>query len=402
MFPNKLADITYNGVRREKVETAKPTLHAENIKLALTFLAERAAIYQRKELLRLPAPWTEDPILLNHKFTNVRRENDRESKLVIKGICLSPVLTMEQKVQNLTMFRMFNVWSTVELIGGPFTNFGSLDLDAIRERLKAVDGERVFTNAFNCGGLKQCLAFPDADHVNHQEQRHGAMPVKIMDLYNMHEQVMDYKPARDLAQSEPGRYTIEGWEPNMAMRVVRYLNTFFRRHPNWVKDFLACNSQKEAFLKLTEIRGISEFLGYQIFVDCSYCPEYPFSDKEFTVAGPGCKMGMDFVFEDRDGMTYEECLFWLRNNQKALFLEYLGKDPSEVLVDRPYGQRYLSVMDWENSGACEVSKYIRCHQALQRGEKPRTRVKFNGTQSPAPRPKMKVKVQSTTKSVFDI
>ena len=395
---NRPADIAYNGVDPAKIDSASPTLNVKNFRRCLTWITERYAIRLRKDVECLPAPWTEDPVLRGHKFTNVRREHDRESRKVIDGICMRTDLTMAQKVQNLIMFRMFNVWSTLELIGAPFKNFGSLDLDAIREKVKSADGERLFTNAFNCGGLKQCLAFPDLDYVNHQEQRHGGMMVKIMDLPNMHEQVMDYKDARSLAQAEPERYAIEGWEPNMAMRVVRYLNTFFGRHPEWVEMFLLSATQKAAFLKLNEIRGLSEFLGYQVFVDCTYCPEYPFSENEFTIAGPGCKMGLDFIFDDRDGLTYEEAIFWLRDNQENLFHTYGFPTPSVFLSDLSIMERQLSVMSWENI-MCETSKYIRCCDALERGEKPRTRVNYNGHgakhKDAAPAP-------STTKSVLDL
>jgi len=386
------ADIRYNGVRPDKIDNANPKLNQKNLGRCLDWIVERYKIHVKKDVLGLPSPWTEDPVLRDHKFTNVRREHDRESKHVIRGICENPSLSMEQKVQNLIMFRMFNVWSTVELIGGPFTNFGSIDLDAVRAKLKVVDGERVFTNAFNCGGLKQCLAFPDLDYVNHAHQRRGGMMVKVMDLPNMAESEMDYKVARDLAQAEPDRYSIEGWEPNMAMRVVRYLNTFFKNNPNWVSEFLMSSTQKAAFLKLNEVRGISEFLGYQIFVDCTYCPEYPFSENEFTIAGPGCKMGLDFIFDDRDGMTYEECIFWLRDHQEELLWDLKSVHHSEFMDDQYVEEQTFSVMSWENV-MCETSKYIRCMDALERGDKPRTRVKFNGGASKAP---------STTKSVLDL
>lgn len=391
---NRPADIRYNGVNPEKIATASPILNVKNFRRCLTWITERYSIHVKKDVERLAPPWTDDPVLRGHKFTNVRRTHDRESRNVIAGICERTDLTMAQKVQNLIMFRMFNVWSTLELIGAPFKNFGSLDLDEIRAKLATADGERLFTNAFNCGGLKQCLAFPDLDYVNHQEQRHGGMMVKIMDLPNMHEKVMDYKEARAMAQAEPERYTIEGWEPNMAMRVVRYLNTFFGRHPEWVEMFLLCTTQKQAFLKLNEIRGLSEFLGYQVFVDCTYCPEYPFSENEFTIAGPGCKMGLDFIFEDRDGLTYEEAIFWLRDNQVLLFRSYGFPEPVDFMTDLPLHERALSVMDLENV-MCETSKYVRCCDALERGEKPRTRVNYPGGGALKAAP-------NTTKSILDL
>ena len=45
----------------------------------ITFIIERDEIRKQKEA-GLPRPWTDDPILVNTKFTNVRRQYDRASK----------------------------------------------------------------------------------------------------------------------------------------------------------------------------------------------------------------------------------------------------------------------------------------------------------------------------------
>ena len=42
----------------------------------ITFIEERALIYHKKEILKQPAPWTNDTILANGKFGNVWRQLD--------------------------------------------------------------------------------------------------------------------------------------------------------------------------------------------------------------------------------------------------------------------------------------------------------------------------------------
>ena len=91
------------------------------------------------------------------------------------------------------------------------------------------------------------------------------------------------------------------------------------------------------------IKGIGDFLAYQIWVDLTYIPEFDQSEDSFTVAGPGCRLGIDLLVEDRDGMTHEELIFHLRDNQHALDLD----------IDFT-----LTVMDIENC-FCEFSKYTK-------------------------------------------
>ena len=48
----------------------------ENIERFCYWINERHAIYQKRAKGQ-PAPWTDDPILRDYKFTNPFRENDR-------------------------------------------------------------------------------------------------------------------------------------------------------------------------------------------------------------------------------------------------------------------------------------------------------------------------------------
>ena len=86
----------------------------------------------------------------------------------------------------------------------------------------------------------------------------------------------------------------------------------------------------------------------------TYIKEFPFSENEFVVAGPGCKKGLDYIFKDYDGMTSEEALFWLRDNIDFVF----SWDPKALFSDLPEHDRCLNIMSLENC-MCELAKYIR-------------------------------------------
>ena len=155
---------------------------------------------------------------------------------------------------------------------------------------------------------------------------------------------------------------------SMEMRVMSFVK--YLLNSTMIDDIKAAKTQQEVFKTLSSCMGIGEFLGYQMFVDMTYIPEFPFSENEFTVAGPGCKIGLDYLFEDKDKMTYEECIFWVRDNLERLFNEVLGKgwDCKKIFWDLPEEDRCFNVMSLENC-FCELSKYIRAKTETGRPRK---------------------------------
>lgn len=380
---DKALDVPYCGVREEKIKSAKPVLSPTHTSLSYEWMHDRYQIHVKKDVQRLPAPWTDNPILRQVKFCNVRREHDRQSLNLINNIVNNDALGMADKMFNCVMFRMFNLWDPIQAIGGAMTikEFAEINLDATRERLQKfeADGGKVFTNAFNTGGLKQCLAFPEMV-VNHKEQRFGGMMVNLI-CKDGSTQNMDYKEAKAIAEAEPDFYTIEGWEPYMPMRVIRSLKAFVNKYPNYFHDLLRLGTPLEVYQRMyDDIEGLGPFLAYQIWVDFTYIPEYPFSENHFTVAGPGCRAGIDLMFQDKDGMTHEECIFWLRDNQDAVYGP-LGYNREEFWSAEEPWDRHLNIMAGENM-FCELQKYTRCVEAIQQGKKPRGKVGYNGEGQP--------------------
>ena len=139
---------------------------------------------------------------------------------------------------------------------------------------------------------------------------------------------------------------------------------------NVIGRMLEARDQQECFEVIRSVRGISDFLAYQIFVDCTYIPEFPFSENEFVVAGPGAKMGLRLVFRESDGLTDEELIFFLRDWQDYILQAIDGSSnkkfsPVGLFSDLPMHDRYLNVMCIENC-LCEFSKFYRVHNGLGR------------------------------------
>lgn len=356
----KERDVPYCGVRQDVIENAHPALNFENVYHFKKFVVDRYRIHKRKDVKHLPKPWTNNPVLRQFKFTNVRREHDKQTRYLIDNIVKNDDLTLEDKIVNCFMFRSWNNWDTLKDFGFPYSAkyLYSPDLkEKIRPLYKMLQnddpGRPWWSNAYNQGGTKSAWKFPDEDGYE-----------------------------RAYKESEEKKYP--DWEEDIVLRPF-HVGVWLGRN-NIVKKLLNSNDQQECFEVIKSIKGFADFLAYQVFVDLTYIPEFPFSENEFTVAGPGCKRGLDLIFKDKDGMTYEECIFWLRDSINDCCVPLFncndelseinnGKpeyNPEKLFSDLPEYDREMNVMSIENC-MCELSKYIK---AVNGTGRPRN--KYNG------------------------
>ncbi len=323
----KLKDTRYCGVSKEKIKTIEPILNEENLNLLEFWIKERYLIHYRKDHLKKSFPWTDNETLKKYRFTNVKRYHDRETLWLLKNITHNKDLTYEERLINSILFRSWNKGKTMDLFGGPFKfeelkkgpeHFRKRVEEAIKENPKFV----WYTPAFNTGGAKSACAFPDG-----MGYRNG------------------YRK-KDEAQIKPE------YEYNIPLRMFFMINWVIEN--NIIDSIKESKDQSECFSTILKIHGYGPFLAYQVFVDLSYIPEFPFSENEFTIAGPGCRSGIDRIVENKEGLSYEEIIFWFRDNQDKLF----DIDFNEVMKDLPKYDRRLTTMDFENA-FCEISKFIK-------------------------------------------
>ena len=314
---HKPNDIPYLGCRADKVRTASPVLFVENFTHLHRWIVDRYAVHIKKDCMKQSAPWTDHPIIREYRFTNVRREHDKETRWVIENICQQE-MSPANKWMNLILFRMINKSETCKHFMP--IDFENIDWQRIVYYVQnAPKGYVFFTNAFHTSGLKattnRAVGFPPLS----KDKEKGVHPI---------------------------------------FSVVAYCKKLFDEEDVIVNLGNSCTAQ-EFFEGLNKVPGIGYFLAYQILVDWTYCPEALFSENEFVVAGPGARRGLDLVFEDKDGMTYEECLFWLRDNWVTI-CKWLNLpwNPDEIFTDLFPEDRYMNVMSLQNCH-CEISKYIR-------------------------------------------
>lgn len=320
---NKKHDVRYCGVSYEKIRDALPTINWRNMKHFHHYLIERYTIHKKKDVEKLPKPWTDDLVLRNYKFTNVRREHDRQTRYLIDNIINNDSLSIKDKIYNIFLFRAWNNWDTMNFFGGPW-KASDLSLynfkDYIKKTYPDLSGGFWYSNAYNQGGTK--LGLRNA----------------IIGDTSTAEPMIPYRP-----------FHIGPWlyEKNIVNRMINSID------------------QQECFEIIKEIPGFADFLAYQVFVDCTYIKEFPYSENEFVIAGPGCKNGLDQLFDKPEDMTYEELLFYFRDNIDCIFsaveLSFDVKEkyePMKLFDDLEESDRCMNIMSLENC-MCEFSKYIR-------------------------------------------
>lgn len=333
----KPRDELYCGVRKAAIDFANPELNLTNMKHLVEFMAERWKIHVRKDVKGLPAPWTKNPILKEFKFTNVFREDDRVTRELLSLVTNNPALTLEEKIINSFLLRAWNNPETFVALGGPWSAEEIYSGTELKEKVRPLfrklaesEPDRLWwSSAYNQGGTKHAWKFANADIRKSGSNR------------------------------ELGDDKYSDWEPDIPLRVF-HIGAWLKRQ-NIVEKLLSARNQQECFETIKSLRGFADFLAYQVFVDLTYIEEFPFSENEFTIAGPGCKRGLDYIFIDRDGMTYEECIFYLR---RLLTEGYPSISIKLKSLFEPYG-RCVNVMSLENC-MCELSKYIRAVEGTGR------------------------------------
>jgi len=323
---NKERDVPYCDVSKEMVQNCKPEFKLGVLKYFHKFILERYRSHILKDIKGQEAPWTEDPVLAKFKFTNVRREHDTSSKWLIENIVNSNT-TLEDKIYRCILYRLYNTPLSGELLNLAKSNLSSY-LDScvltLRRVIKENPKVRLFTNAYKTGGCKVGLLSSVKDYIGADLD---TAPILVV---------------RDLMSRK------------------------------FHKELLACTTQREVYDLLWHLPGFGKFMAYQVFVDLTYIPEFPFSENEFTVAGPGCVFGLKLLVADSGGLSAEELLFWMRDNLVDEFKHNdLEFNPEEIFVDLPKHDRCLNVMSLENL-MCEFSKYYR----VSIGERKHTRCKY--------------------------
>lgn len=276
-----------------------------------------------------PPPWSNDPIIAGHKFTNAFRASDRESQFLIRDVIGRTPRGNGDMFFRVLLFRLFNKAETWKLLS---QEFGDLSLD--RFDLRRFDA--VLEEALSRGTTLFSAAY-------------------IM-------------PSRGAGLAAPRKHT------NLLLVLRRMLDD---EVPERIFDL----SGSAAFKLLRSYPMIGDFLAYQYLTDLGYTPNARFEEHEFVIPGPGARDGLRKCFVDAAGLDDADLIRWVCDNQEDLAAKH-GYEPPTL-----FGRR-LQLIDCQNL-FCEVDKYSRVAHPDVAGISGRTRIKQKYTASPLrrlPRP----------------
>ncbi len=291
------------NIKDGKFSLDEVILDYKNVDLFFRYISERHRIFKRKIIYKKPSPWTKDPILKKYKFTNVFRELDTGTRYVIEEIipqCDFP----EKVIFNLIIYRLYNKIETFRVIGvqDPY-KFNHKAIESELHKLKKLKIP-VFTGAFTVSSYH--WVNPNNDKISNTAELLSWIQDDIEVIT---------------------RKIIEG------------------------------ENSEVTYKTLLNIKGIGHFLAYQIAVDIGYWNKDVFDESKFVVAGPGCRRGIDYIFQSKGDLNYEESISFIETFQDELF-DRIDVNPQNLFSDRT--ERKLNLMAIENC-FCEISKYLKAY-----------------------------------------
>ena len=291
---------------------ARPTVVYETY---WKFAAERQEVFFRK-FNGCPPPWTDDPVIARHKFTNAYRAADRVSQYLIRHVIYEGDPSVPEVFFRAIIFKLFNKIETWELLksevgeisweGYSFDQFDTVLAGALASKTRIYSAAYIMPSGNNAFGYRQ-------KHRNH---------LKLL------ERMMEDEAPYRVADA-----------PTM----------------------------RQAFEILRSYPTIGDFLAYQFVTDLNYSEICDFSEMEFVVPGPGARDGIHKCFSDLGGLSESDIIRLITDRQEYEF-ERLG------LKFRSLWGRRLQLIDCQNL-FCEVSKYARVMHPDVAGVNDRSRIK---------------------------
>jgi hypothetical protein len=284
------------------------------------FAVSRQEVFHRR-VEGEPGPWTTDPIISNHRFTNAYRASDRVSQFLIREVLYKGSQTAEDIFFRCLLFKFFNRIDTwhqlVAVVGEP--SWRSYDYDRYAGVLDALmaQGGRVYSPAY------------------------------IM-------------PSPQLGNPRKHRNHLRLLERMMNERLPERIAT--------------SHSLQQVFESILAYPSMGPFLAFQFAIDLNYSEICNFSEMDFVVAGPGARDGIRKCFVDTAGFS-EADIIRLMADRAELEFGRLG------LKFRDLWGRSLQLIDCQNL-FCEVDKYARVAHPEYSGASGRTRIKQRFQASP--------------------
>lgn len=279
------------------------------------FAAKRQDIFFAR-INKQNRPWSDDPILEKHKFTNAYRASDRVSQFLIKEVIYGGDFDLEDLFFRIILFKLFNKIDTWRLLE-----------DKI--------------------GVISCKSF--------SMEKFDKVLSEAIDRH-----VRIYSAAYIMPTG--GRGSAHSRKHRLHLELLKHM--IEDRLPAKIER---ASSMGKVFELLRSYHGIGDFLAYQYATDINYSEITNFPETQFVIPGPGARDGIRKCFAKNGGLTDGEIIKVVMQNQEEEF-ERLG-----ISFKSLWG-RTLQLIDCQNL-FCETDKYARVKHPEFTGESGRTRIK---------------------------
>lgn len=277
------------------------------------FAAKRQDLFMRR-VAGQRSPWTDDPVLKSHRFTNAYRAADRVSQYLIRHILYEGDQSIEEIFFRAILFKIFNrieTWEKLRAeVGQP--TWKRFDLDRYARVLDDLLARReaIYSGAY---------IMPSPMFGNARKHRNHLLLVEHM--------MRDGAPRR-VAHAK---------------------------------------SLQDVFVILRGYPSLGDFLALQYAIDINYSEIINFSEMDFVMAGPGARDGIHKCFRETGGLGEADLIRVVTEMAESEF------ERAQIRWQTLWGRK-LQLIDCQNL-FCEVSKYARVLHPDVRGSSGRTRIK---------------------------
>ena len=263
------------------------------------FAVKRQELYFSR-LRKAQGPWTTDPILADHRFTNAYRAADRVSQFLIRSVIYNGAQSPVDTVFRTLLFKLFNKIETWQLLEQCFGELkvSTFNVDSFDQVLSAAlrSGARIYSAAY---------IMPNAP-------RHLATSFKHRTHLDLLEHLL-----------------VEGY----------------------CQRILQARSMQALYEILLSLPSVGPFLAYQYAIDLMYSEHLQFGENDFVQPGPGALNGLAKCFSTLGDYSSADAIAWVTERQEREFAQRNLR--FKTLWGRP-----LHLIDCQNL-FCEVDKYAR-------------------------------------------
>jgi hypothetical protein len=265
------------------------------------FAVARQAVYEARQR-QAQGPWTTDPILQRHRFTNCYRAADRVSQYLIRHVSYGGLQDSEEVVFRTLLFKLFNRIETWQLLVAEFGKPSWADYSFDRY-------DRVLGGAF----------------------------AREMRLYSA---AYVMPPPRLGAARKHSNH----------LRLLELMMT-----SGVVDQIMSVGSLRAAFEVLRSYPAVGDFLAYQYVIDLNYSVVLNFDEMDFVVTGPGARDGIRKCFGPAADGIESEVIRYMADHQGehftrlGLYFPGLRGRPLQLIdlsIARTYSAKWTSMLEW--------------------------------------------------------